>query len=116
MKYIHGIETVVTTTSFSDKILCTVSQDGRLSHWVGLLAKSLFPLPLSHLTATTLLGGTVPSISTLGQLCATQIASYVLSKRPDESRLLVVGMGFSRQPVDGKGYQEIIQLIRTCLP
>jgi proteasome assembly chaperone 3 len=32
---INNVPTVITLTSFSDKILLTISQEGRLSQWVG---------------------------------------------------------------------------------
>jgi proteasome assembly chaperone 3 len=31
---INGILTDVTSTTFSDKIMITITQDGRLAHWV----------------------------------------------------------------------------------
>ena len=31
---IKGVETVVTLTSFSDKIMITIVQEGRLAQWV----------------------------------------------------------------------------------
>lgn len=43
---INGKETTATSISFSDKILITVTQEGRLAHWVSLsemlLAASLY--------------------------------------------------------------------------
>lgn len=50
-------------------------------------------LPASHLTATTILGGTHSALTTLGETLATQIASTILSGSPGEGRLLVVGLG-----------------------
>lgn len=32
---VNGIKTDVMTMSFSDKIMITISQEGRLAHWVG---------------------------------------------------------------------------------
>lgn len=32
---VNGIQTDVTTMNFSDKIMVTISQAGRLAHWVG---------------------------------------------------------------------------------
>lgn len=31
---VNGIDTEITSTSFADKILITISQEGRLSQWV----------------------------------------------------------------------------------
>lgn len=33
---VNGVETEVSCTNFADKILLTISQDGRLSQWVCL--------------------------------------------------------------------------------
>jgi proteasome assembly chaperone 3 len=33
---IKGIQTTATSVDFADKILITITQDGRLAHWVGL--------------------------------------------------------------------------------
>ncbi|CAG8929175.1 unnamed protein product [Penicillium salamii] len=38
---VNGIQTDVSTMSFSDKIMVTISQAGRLSHWVGLIESTL---------------------------------------------------------------------------
>lgn len=32
---VNGVQTDVTTMNFSDKIMVTISQAGRLAHWVG---------------------------------------------------------------------------------
>lgn len=32
---VNGVKTDVTVMSFSDKIMITLSQEGRLAHWVG---------------------------------------------------------------------------------
>ncbi|CAG7967668.1 unnamed protein product [Penicillium salamii] len=39
---VNGIQTDVSTMSFSDKIMVTISQAGRLSHWVGLIESMLW--------------------------------------------------------------------------
>ncbi|KAM3423118.1 hypothetical protein BST61_g574 [Cercospora zeina] len=108
---INNVPTTATSIAFSDKIVITLSQAGRLSHWthVSLASDSADPmnpnpissgdpendlLPMSHLTATTVLGGTKREDEIVGQTLATTIASAILMKRPSESRLLVLGMGF----------------------
>lgn len=102
--------TTVTSIAFADKIIITLSQAGKLSHWahVALASTSADPmnpnpvssgdpendlLPMSHLTATTVLGGTKREDEVVGQTLATTIASAILMKRPSEQRLLVVGLG-----------------------
>ncbi|CAK1361700.1 hypothetical protein CB0940_02957 [Cercospora beticola] len=108
---INNVLTTATSIAFSDKIVITLSQAGRLSHWthVSLASASADPmnpnpissgdpendlLPMSHLTATTVLGGTKREDEIVRQTLATTIASAILMKRPSESRLLVLGLGF----------------------
>lgn len=49
--HIDGILTDVTCTSFSDKILITITQAGRLAQWVTLLTDLSRLLPSKTLTA-----------------------------------------------------------------
>lgn len=72
-------------------------------------------LPLPHLTATTILGGGAPERDTLGQLFATQIASSIVTRKPEENRLLVVGMGFRAKEMDGETFIEVLELILRCV-
>ncbi len=50
-------------------------------------------LPMHHLTATTILGGTIPDLDILGQTVATQIASAIKTRDERETRMLVLGVG-----------------------
>lgn len=43
---IHGVETEIATISFTDKILLTISQEGRLAYWVSLEMLLVLSLPL----------------------------------------------------------------------
>ncbi|KAI5367563.1 Putative proteasome assembly chaperone 3 [Septoria linicola] len=107
---INNTLTTVSSIAFADKIVITISQAGKLSHWthVSLASSSADPmnptpissgdpendlLPMSHLTATTVLGGTKREDEVVGQTLATTIASAILMRRPSEERLLVVGLG-----------------------
>lgn len=54
-------------------------------------------LPETHITATTILGGTMPGLDTLGQTLATHLASAIMSANRDERRMLVLGLGFDRK-------------------
>lgn len=72
-------------------------------------------LPLPHLTATTLLGGGVPERDTLGQLFATQIASSIVTRRPEENRLLVLGMGFRAKEMDGETFIQVLELVLAAI-
>ncbi|KAH7392956.1 hypothetical protein BKA66DRAFT_457286 [Pyrenochaeta sp. MPI-SDFR-AT-0127] len=72
-------------------------------------------LPMHHLTATTILGGTVPAIDTLGQTLATQIASAIKTREERESRLVVVGMGLDRNMAGREEYGQLIGLVLEIL-
>jgi len=81
-------------------------------------------LPLSQLTATTVLGGMIPDLGTLGQLCATQIASAIATKDPRERRVVVLGLGLEKDIAkrtsggsEGarEGFAEIISLVLGVL-
>lgn len=73
---------------------------------------SLDLLPMHHLTATSILGGTVPELEVLGQTLATQIASAIKQRDERENRVIVVGMGLDKSMA---GREEFSQLIGTVL-
>ncbi|KAI9889799.1 MAG: hypothetical protein M1814_004901 [Vezdaea aestivalis] len=90
---INGVPTDITAISFSNKLVVTISQGGRLAQWVHVPLKSADPnrhdqylptasdddslLPMMHLTPTTLLGGASSEREIMGHLIATQIASAI---------------------------------------
>jgi proteasome assembly chaperone 3 len=120
---------------FSDKILITISQAGKLAHWVhvplatatadplssGPISNSTSEnelLPMSHLTATTVLGGTKRDDEIIGQTLATTIASALLVKRPHEERLLVIGAGWlnAAETLTGRAqFEEVLGLVLEVL-
>ncbi|KAL9130107.1 MAG: hypothetical protein Q9217_001623 [Psora testacea] len=109
---IDDIYTTVTSVSFSDNIMITITQEGRLVQWIRVpldssdpnfadqhLASNIYDdalLPMAHLTPKTLLGGSNTDRATVGQLYATQIATAILTRNPDEKRALLVGIGLSK--------------------
>lgn len=131
----NHVLTTISTLSFTDKLLITISQAGKLSHWVHvpLATASADPmnpgmhqfsgldsenslLPRTELTATTVLGGTKREEEVVGQTLATTIASAVLMKRPNEERLLVVGLGLVDAGSMGRqGFEEVVGLVLDCL-
>ncbi|WPH00849.1 Hypothetical protein R9X50_00367900 [Acrodontium crateriforme] len=133
----NNLPTTVSTVSFTDRLLITISQCGKLSHWVHVplatsassdpvSSGSLFQagssdpetalLPRADLTATTVLGGTKREDEIVGQTLAATLASAILVKRPKERRLLVMGLGLNRVEAIGRSeYEEIIGLILDCL-
>lgn len=72
-------------------------------------------LPLTGLTATSLVGGYAPGLDTLGQLLARQIATCIAMKSPSEKRLLVVGLGL-RTLVGGEQetFSHLLDLVLRC--
>ena len=130
---INGTLTSVTSTSFADKLLLTITfssssgRPGTLAHWVHVpLATSSSTLqdpsvaarsgggdllPRTDLTATTVLGGTKREDEAVGQTLATMLASQILVKRPGEERMLVLGLG----PVGTMGASALGDLVGLCL-
>jgi proteasome assembly chaperone 3 len=75
-------------------------------------------LPLTHLTATTVLGGTRRNDEVLGQTLATTIASAILTKQPSEERLLIVGLGLENgeeSMASRAGFEELIGIVLDIL-
>lgn len=72
-------------------------------------------LPLSGLTATSILGGHAPGQDTVGQLFARQVATAIATKSPAEKRLLVVGLGLGTTGSDRDSFFAIIDLVLQCI-
>ena len=72
-------------------------------------------LPYSHLTATTILGGTKPEFEVLGQTLATTIASAILMRRADEQRMLVLGIGLEKAEMGREGFEALVGLCLDVL-
>ncbi|PYH48208.1 proteasome assembly chaperone 3 [Aspergillus saccharolyticus JOP 1030-1] len=128
---INGIPTDVMLVKFSDRIMVTISQKGRLGHWLHVPLENKNPstegfhsipdssddslLPISNLTATSLLGGRAPGHEIVGQLYARQIASAIVTKTPDEKRLLVLGLGLETAVADRDIFFAVIDLVLQCI-
>jgi len=127
---IDNIETVLTSISLADKLLLTISQAGRLAHWIHVPLDASLPeapripsldaeegeddtpqsdlLPMSHLTATTILGGRDPERETSGHLLASQIASSLVSRDPEDQRTFVLGLGLSQATLSREAFVDIV--------
>ena len=73
---------------------------------------------MTHLSPKTLLGVSTPEREMIGQLYATQIASAIISKNPEEKRplLLGLGLGFSHGgDAQREVFYDIIDLVMQCL-
>ncbi|KAG6040083.1 hypothetical protein E4U41_001424 [Claviceps citrina] len=126
---VDGVETQVTSLSFSDKLLVTISQEGRLSQWIqvpllgspsGVVEMTLPTsshglLPSTHLSPATLLGGGGDDRETLGQLYAAQIASHISLKSPDDRRTLVLGLGLSKFENEREAFFDLVELAQKVL-
>jgi proteasome assembly chaperone 3 len=51
----------------------------------------------------------------MGQLYASQIASTIITKNPDERRLLVLGLGFAKVEMEREAYFDVVELVLKCL-
>lgn len=72
-------------------------------------------LPLSNLNASTLLGLSGSERDTLGQLLATQLASAIVTQRPEEKRVLVVGLGLKSPRLESEDYMELLEVALKCV-
>ncbi|KAL1601649.1 hypothetical protein SLS60_006564 [Paraconiothyrium brasiliense] len=130
---IAGHPTTATTLYFADKIVITVTQNGRLAHWVhvpldvsatdsSLTSHDRDPddpsselLPMHQLTATTILGGTMPELDVLGQTLATNIASAIKTRNERELRTVVLGTGLDRSMKGRAEFSELVGLVLDVL-
>ncbi|CAG9954184.1 unnamed protein product [Clonostachys rosea f. rosea IK726] len=126
---IDNILTEIARVDFSDKILLTISQEGRLAQWVqvpltgsasGVVEMSLPGttrglLPSTHLTPTTLLGGGGEDRETVGQLYAAQIASQISLRSPDDRRVLVLGLGLGKLSPEREAFFDLLELVQQVL-
>ena len=72
-------------------------------------------LPMHHLTATTILGGTMADLDVLGQTLATQIASIVKTRDERDTRMVVVGMGLEKSMGGKDQFSELVGLVMEVL-
>ncbi|KAM4056302.1 hypothetical protein HRG_003219 [Hirsutella rhossiliensis] len=126
---VGGVATEVTSLGFSDKILVTISQGGRLSQWIqvpltgssaGMVEMTLPSLgsgllPSAHLTPKTLLGGGGDDRETVGQLYAAQLASHLSLRSPDDRRILVLGLGLTGFDTQRETFFDLFELAQKVL-
>lgn len=72
-------------------------------------------LPMPHLHPKTLLGGSTSERETIGQLYATQIASAIATKDPQENRTLLLGLGLSKVEASSTVFYDTIDLVVKTL-
>ncbi|KAG9249130.1 hypothetical protein BJ878DRAFT_411316 [Calycina marina] len=126
---VNSTETQVSSVYFKDKILINITQGGRLSQWIQVPLTSESPttfdnpmasdsgdmLPLGHLTPKTLLGAGGDQRETVGHLYATQIASTIATKNPEETRTVVVGLGLQKVDLERETFFDLLELLQQII-
>ncbi|TVY40193.1 hypothetical protein LSUB1_G001713 [Lachnellula subtilissima] len=126
---VNGVETDLTSMYFSDKILITISQGGRLAQWIQVPLSTASPtsfdtalssgnsdmLPLGHLTPKTLLGAGGDQRETMGHLYASQIASAIATRDPEETRTVMVGFGLEKVDLARETFFDLIELVQKVI-
>jgi proteasome assembly chaperone 3 len=72
-------------------------------------------LPMPHLNPKTLLGSSTLERETIGQLCATQIASSIATRDPQENRTVLLGLGLSKIEASRTMFYDTIELVMKTL-
>lgn len=76
-------------------------------------------LPTEHLTPRTLLGAGGEERERTGHLWASQVASMVLGRNPEERRGVLVGLGLEGKGGEGgrdrEGYFDLLELVAGVL-
>lgn len=72
-------------------------------------------LPMAHLSPKILLGGSTSERVTVGQLYATQIASAIITRTPDEKRTVLLGLGLSKFEARREVFYDTVDLVMKCL-
>jgi proteasome assembly chaperone 3 len=72
-------------------------------------------LPLGHLTPKTLLGAGGEQRETMGHLYASQIASVIATRNPEETRTVVVGLGLQKVDMDREAFFDLLELIQKII-
>ena len=72
-------------------------------------------LPMAHLSPKTLLGGSTSERETVGQLYATQVASAIVARNPEEKRTVLVGLGLSKFEARREVFYDTVDLLMRCL-
>ena len=70
---------------------------------------------MPHLNPKTLLGSSNLERETIGQLYATQIASAIISKDPQENRAMLLGLGLSKVEASRTAFYDTIDLVLRTL-
>lgn len=72
-------------------------------------------LPTARFQPRVLLGAGGSERETQGQLYASQIASLITTKKPDESRTLMLGLGFAKVDLDRDTFLQVLDLVTQVI-
>ncbi len=72
-------------------------------------------LPLGHLTPKTLLGAGGEQRETIGHLYASQIASAIAIRNPEETRTVLVGLGLQNLDLQREVFFDLLELIQMVI-
>jgi len=72
-------------------------------------------LPLGHLTPKTLLGAGGDQRETAGHLYASQIASTIAMRNPEETRTVLVGLGLQKVDLEREAFFDLLELVQKVI-
>ncbi len=72
-------------------------------------------LPLNHLTPKTLLGAGGEQRETMGHLYASQIASTIFTKNPEETRTILIGFGLEKVELERETFFDLLELVQKVI-
>lgn len=72
-------------------------------------------LPSSRFTPRSLLGAGGTGREMIGHLYASQIASAITTKSPNETRQLALGLGLAKVDTSREVFLEIVDLVLKCI-
>jgi proteasome assembly chaperone 3 len=72
-------------------------------------------LPMAHLTPKTLLGAGGDQRETIGHLYASQIATAIMKRNPEETRTVLVGFGLEKVDTERETFFDLIELVHKVI-
>ena len=72
-------------------------------------------LPLGHLTPKTLLGAGGEQRETIGHLYASQIASTIATRSPEDTRTVVLGFGLQKVDLEREAFFDMLELVQKVI-
>ena len=72
-------------------------------------------LPLGHLTPKTLLGAGGEQRETIGHLYASQVASAIATRNPEEARTVLVGLGLQKVDMEREAFFDLLELVQKVI-